>query len=145
MMHEPRDVLRAGPGNIKSDMAIAHPVQLIQLNHGRTKASSQRHMLARVYGSHLPMRLLCEEAVLSQVKRGHGLTSSHAGLEAVLGLDEDVDWCDVLNSSLSSVFISEFLTTTSLLTMQNKRMLNGMTSSEHSCNHDNRPTHSSEI
>jgi proteasome maturation protein len=54
-------------------------------------------MLAKVYGSHVPLRLHMEEKILAQVRRFPGLPSSHIGLETLLGLETEIEFGDYLN------------------------------------------------
>ena len=54
-------------------------------------------MMARVYGSHLPMKLQMEEKILGQFQRFPGLRSSFAGLEALSGRDMEIEFGDYLN------------------------------------------------
>ena len=53
-------------------------------------------MMARVYGSHLPIRLHMEEKILTRFRRFPTLHSSHLGLETVLGVEADMEFGDYL-------------------------------------------------
>jgi proteasome maturation protein len=55
-------------------------------------------MLAAVHGTHAPMRLEMEQAILSQFQRLPGLKSNFVGLETLLGRDEEIDFGDYLGS-----------------------------------------------
>ena len=64
----------------------------------RNQLESKHHVLANVYGSHLPMRMRMEMGILAQVQRPPGLPSHNVGLETVLGRDETIDFEDYLGS-----------------------------------------------
>ena len=53
-------------------------------------------MMARIYGSHLPIRLHMEEKLLTRFRRFPTLHSSHIALETVLGVEADVEFGDYM-------------------------------------------------
>ena len=77
--------------------SLTHPVQLIEQTFAKQQDANQKNLLARVYGSHLPMKLHMEQTLLSQFRRCGGLPSSNLGLSIVMGKDEEIDWGDVMN------------------------------------------------
>lgn len=54
-------------------------------------------MTARTFGIAAAMRLKTERDLLAQYQRAPGLPSSNIGLETVLGLDETIEFEDILN------------------------------------------------
>lgn len=52
---------------------------------------------ARTFGIAAAMRLKTERDLLAQYQRAPGLPSSNIGLETVLGLDETIEFEDILN------------------------------------------------
>ena len=54
------------------------------------------------YGMGLRLNLATEKAMMSEFKRLPGLKSSHVGLDVVTGVDEDIDFEDVLNGSCTT-------------------------------------------
>jgi hypothetical protein len=59
---------------------------------------------ANIYGSHMPIRLNTEKAILSQFQRLPGIHSEMPGLEILLGRDEDIDFEDLFDRK-HSIFI----------------------------------------
>ena len=53
-------------------------------------------MMARIYGSHLPIRLHMEEKILTRFRRHPSLHSSHLGLETVLGVEAEMEFGDYM-------------------------------------------------
>ena len=63
----------------------------------RNKLNLQSWTLNNVYGSHMVMRMQMEQNLLSQFQRLPGLRSEYAGLETLMGRDEDFGPEDYLN------------------------------------------------
>merc|ERR1712130_824778 len=96
MLHEPRNILRLGPGTLKSDNQARHPVEEIQKTFLKNERQSRKQMLARIYGNHLPKELTIEENILGRVRRLPGLRSSFVGLETLLDLDTTIEYHDFI-------------------------------------------------
>lgn len=97
MMQEPRDVMRLGLGNVKSDVEYTHPMEIVGLKHDMKTRQTRKQLLSTVYGSHFPMRLQMEEHILAQFQRFPGLKTSFAGLETMLGEDTEIEFKDYLD------------------------------------------------
>ena len=54
----------------------------------------------RSYGSAAAISMKVEKAIMGNFQRLPGLRSSHVGLNTVLGVDEDIDFEDILNGTL---------------------------------------------
>jgi hypothetical protein len=59
---------------------------------------TKKQMLAKVYGSHMPLQMTMEENILSQFRRFPGLQSSMSGLETMLNMDETIEFEDYLGA-----------------------------------------------
>jgi len=84
-------------------VAAVHPVHVIQATSEKQKELLRNFTLANVYGSHMPLRLQMEQTILSQIQRLPGLHSSFAGLETLLGKDEEIGFEDIFNDPEYSV------------------------------------------
>jgi len=98
----PRDELREGLGNLRADNTLSHPVERIQQHYTKQSRANDKHMMARIYGSHLPIRLHMEEKILTRFRRFPTLHSSHLGLETVLGVESDMEFGDYMNRAEES-------------------------------------------
>eukprot|EP00455_Lapot_gusevi_P019392 TRINITY_DN2076_c0_g1_i1.p2 TRINITY_DN2076_c0_g1~~TRINITY_DN2076_c0_g1_i1.p2 ORF type:complete len:149 (-),score=51.49 TRINITY_DN2076_c0_g1_i1:218-610(-) len=96
VLREPVDVLRQGPGSLKGQVSAVHPVQLIEQKLPKQQMRSRKMMMAQIHGSHLPMRMEMEEAILGQFRRLPGLQSSMLGLNTMLQRDETIEFNDFL-------------------------------------------------
>ena len=65
--------------------------------YAKQSRANDKHMMARIYGSHLPIRLHMEEKLLTRFRRFPTLHSSHIGLETVLGVESEMEFGDYLN------------------------------------------------
>jgi hypothetical protein len=61
LLREPIDEFKNGPVSIKAMNAPAHPVQVIQQKAELTQNMMQKALAARVFGSHMAMRMQMEE------------------------------------------------------------------------------------
>jgi len=75
------------------------PLLVVCFQHSKQEDRRQKTMLAGVYGTHAPMRLEMEQAILSQFRRLPGLKSHHVGLETLMGRDEEIDFGDYMGST----------------------------------------------
>ncbi|EGC34438.1 hypothetical protein DICPUDRAFT_92218 [Dictyostelium purpureum] len=92
-------VLRNEVSNTKG---LAHPVQAIQLDQGKTDEKLKYFAMKNVFGSHMTLNNEIEKQIYSQYKRLPTLPSSMIALETHLGLDEDFDFSDYLSDPLLS-------------------------------------------
>lgn len=51
----------------------------------------------KMYGRHAALGLQMDRALLAQYQRGPGLRSEFAGLDSMLGRDDELDFTDYLN------------------------------------------------
>lgn len=73
----------------------------LPLAHARVQAlhnewEAKLFMTERVYGAHAAWEQRMDRAALAQTRRLPGVPSAHIGLDHVLGLDDRIDFCDVL-------------------------------------------------
>jgi len=94
---ESRDVFRLGPGTLRTDNEIRHPVEHLQKQILKAQRRSRKQMLAKVYGNYLPLQLTMEENILGQFRRLPGLKSNLLGLETLLDLDTSIEFHDYLD------------------------------------------------
>jgi hypothetical protein len=95
----PVDVMRVGLGaaSVKAAQG-AHPVEQIQAQQMQVASMTQKQMLAKVYGAHMPLQQTMEENILAQFRRFPGLPSSMAGLETMCGADTTMAFDDYLGA-----------------------------------------------
>jgi proteasome maturation protein len=93
---QPADVMRYGLSSMEQQATAGHPVEYMQAGRIKGEFEFKLDTVQRIYGSGFAMRLKTEAAMLSQVQRLPGLPSSNVGLETLLGLDETIDFEDVL-------------------------------------------------
>merc|ERR1711957_916848 len=79
-----------------------HPVEKLLIDNGRRAERQEFQCLSMVHGVHAPLRLKMERELLSQFQRLPGLPSSLAGLETVLGIDETIQFENVLNLDVNN-------------------------------------------
>jgi len=97
ILRSPPQLLELGPGGTNVQAATpVHPVQLIQMQAEPRRVETQKALMARIYGAHVPMRMTMEETILSQFQRMPGLPSSMVGLETLLNTDTKIDYADYL-------------------------------------------------
>ena len=80
-----------GLPSARTEVAATHPVEVIS-RHGRA-TEDQLHLAMRsiVVGSHLPMRIQMERAVVGRHERLPVLPSSRVGLDILEGKDETLE------------------------------------------------------
>ena len=71
--------------------ALAHPTQALT-----NEWEAKLFMTERVYGAHAAWEQRMDRAALAQTRRLPGVASAHIGLDHVLGLDDRIDFSDVL-------------------------------------------------
>ncbi|TPX34069.1 hypothetical protein SmJEL517_g03250 [Synchytrium microbalum] len=91
------DTFRYGLNSVKSQVTAGHPLESHLKNWDSTQEKFKMDMYADVYGSHLPLRLQMEKAIVSQPKRIPVLPSSNFGLNILAGKDDSIDVEDFLN------------------------------------------------
>uniref|UniRef100_A0A0G4I9P7 Proteasome maturation factor UMP1 n=1 Tax=Chromera velia CCMP2878 TaxID=1169474 RepID=A0A0G4I9P7_9ALVE len=92
----PNEALREGFPPRDLGAGEKHPVEKVQLDRLRNEEDFKLKMLSAVYGTHAPIRHKMECGMLAQCGRLPGLPSSLVGLQTRLGLDEKIDFEDVL-------------------------------------------------
>eukprot|EP00929_Paragymnodinium_shiwhaense_P024336 TRINITY_DN15005_c0_g1_i1.p1 TRINITY_DN15005_c0_g1~~TRINITY_DN15005_c0_g1_i1.p1 ORF type:complete len:139 (+),score=40.80 TRINITY_DN15005_c0_g1_i1:77-493(+) len=92
-----------GMGDTNAHSSARHPVEKLLLNAGRRKEQQEMMTMALVHGAHAPIRHKMEREMLSQFQRLPGMTSSLAGLESVLGADENIEFENLFNLEDNSV------------------------------------------
>ena len=83
------DAFRNGLASLKEDVAITHPVEVIQRTHRQHAQTTKLQMMRDLYGVAVPAKIQIEQQILGRFQRLPGLPSSHLGLESLTGaLDE---------------------------------------------------------
>eukprot|EP01018_Ginkgo_biloba_P025136 Gb_21697 [translate_table: standard] len=97
------DTLRFGLPGVKSDILVAHPVQVIQENGRRQHGDIKRTILTNTYGSAFPLKMDIERQILSRFQRPPGeLPSSMLGIESLTGALDEFAIEDYLNDPCES-------------------------------------------
>jgi len=101
-------VNRENPEPLRNGIASAsvyqppkHPLETAQLNFRKNDHQFRRIALDNIFGTHMPMRLQMEQAILSEFQRLPSLHSDFTGLETMLGIDEDIGFEDFLSDPTS--------------------------------------------
>jgi len=74
-----------------------HEVQRLEMHRQRTGFQAKMNTVEQIYGKAAAMRLQTEKIILEQQLRLPGLPSSRAGLDTLLGNDEQIEFSDILN------------------------------------------------
>ncbi|KAF0682460.1 Aste57867_25412 [Aphanomyces stellatus] len=96
------DLLRVGFNRASEDTRPVHEVQRIEIHRRLRGFEGKMNTVEQIYGKAAAMRLRTEKVLLEQHTRLPGLPSSRVGLDTVLGNDELIDFCDVLNDPQES-------------------------------------------
>eukprot|EP00301_Raphidiophrys_heterophryoidea_P013093 c2043_g1_i1.p1 GENE.c2043_g1_i1~~c2043_g1_i1.p1 ORF type:complete len:142 (-),score=27.87 c2043_g1_i1:86-487(-) len=99
-----RPLASAGAFTQQPQHVARHPVEQIQLEYSKNQDELRFQVLSQVHGSALPLQLMTEQRILSQVSRLPVLHSSRMGLHTMRNDDERFsfeDWlCDPRDSEL---------------------------------------------
>eukprot|EP01071_Lankesteria_metandrocarpae_P001899 Lankesteria_metandrocarpae@DN1957_c0_g1_i1.p1 len=77
---------------------FGHPVQqAVDKKFAERQEANRLAVAGRLYGTHMPMRLLLERNAVAMTRRLPGIQSSHLSLDVALGLEDDIDFSNYLN------------------------------------------------
>jgi proteasome maturation protein len=83
------DTFRNGLASLKEDVAITHPVEVIQRTSRQNAQTTKLQMMRNLYGVAVPAKIQIEQQILGRFQRLPGLPSSQLGLDSLTGaLDE---------------------------------------------------------
>ena len=92
------DHMRLGFRSLETEMGVAqHPVRAIQKKSDSSLWSSKLDQVRRVYGSSLAMRLATEKQIFDRSHRLGDLESSKIMRDTMIGMDDKIQFEDVLN------------------------------------------------
>ncbi|XP_078682546.1 proteasome maturation protein-like [Branchiostoma floridae x Branchiostoma belcheri] len=86
-----------GLSGVKSTLVAAHPLEASETLVRKNQDQVDFTMLRNVQGMHAPLRLQMERHIAGKVQRLPCLHSSNVALDTLRGLDEHIDFNDVLN------------------------------------------------
>jgi len=101
VLRENTDPLRQGLAATSVYQPPPHPLESAQLKFHQNEVQFKRVALDNIFGTHMPMRLQMEQAILSEFQRLPTLHSDYVGLETMLGIDEDIGFEDFLTDPTS--------------------------------------------
>ncbi|KAH9325202.1 hypothetical protein KI387_005380, partial [Taxus chinensis] len=97
------DTLRFGLPGVKSDIIVAHPLQILREDARKQQSEMKRNILANTYGSAFPLKMDIERQILSRFQRPSGLLpSSMLGFESLTGTLDEFAVEDYLNDPRDS-------------------------------------------
>ncbi|CAH0477059.1 unnamed protein product [Peronospora belbahrii] len=97
LVRAPPDALRYGFYSASEDVRPLHEVERLQTTYRQSNWNLKMATVEQIYGKAAAMRLRTEKSVLEQFTRLPGLPSSHAGLDTLMGTDEQIEFTDFLN------------------------------------------------
>lgn len=83
------DAFRSGLASLKEDVAITHPVDVIQRTSRQNASTTKQQMMRDLYGAAVPAKNHIEQQILGKFRRLPGLPSSQLGLESLTGALDD--------------------------------------------------------
>ncbi|RKO90801.1 proteasome maturation factor UMP1, partial [Blyttiomyces helicus] len=93
------DTLRHGLRSVRSEVVPSHPLEKVLDQWDDTQEQLRYSMHRRAFGSHLPIRLQMEKALVSQVRRIPVLPVSNVGLDILTGRDGHIEFEDFLGDA----------------------------------------------
>eukprot|EP00178_Gracilaria_changii_P022064 TRINITY_DN65365_c0_g1_i1.p1 TRINITY_DN65365_c0_g1~~TRINITY_DN65365_c0_g1_i1.p1 ORF type:complete len:132 (+),score=18.71 TRINITY_DN65365_c0_g1_i1:114-509(+) len=98
IVDENRDLLKfKSPVSAQLSKGPSHPVEKLEVAYPRVQGAFKEYTVSNTYGSGMFLKLKMEQEILSQPLRLPGLQSSYAGLDTMLGRDEDFGFEDFMN------------------------------------------------
>lgn len=97
ILSTPPNFLKTGPTQLRTEGVLAHPVQKIQKEAFANARQQSKVLAANTFGSHIAMQMDMEETILARCRRPF-LPNGLVGLEALLGADEEIDFCDFMSA-----------------------------------------------
>ncbi|KAI8499983.1 hypothetical protein Bbelb_223000 [Branchiostoma belcheri] len=94
---EPGPLVVTRLSGVKSTLVAAHPLEASETLVRKNQDQVDFTMLRNVQGMHAPLRLQMERHIASKVQRLPCLHSSNVALDTLRGMDEHIDFNDVLN------------------------------------------------